>query len=48
MFDSLDEQMKHDDAEQGGKVQRIICWAGGLLAAILVLGGIYFGVRLME
>lgn len=48
MFDSLDEQMKHDAAEGGGKVQRIICWTAGVLVAILVLGGIYFGVRMLE
>jgi len=48
MFESLDDQMKHDAAEAGGKVQRIICWTAGVLVAILVLGGIYFGVRMLE
>jgi len=48
MFDSLDDQMKHDADAQGGKVQRIVCWAAAVLAAVLVLGGIYFGARLLE
>ncbi len=48
MFESLDDQMKHDAAQEGGKVQRILCWTAGVLVAMLVLGGIYLGVRLLE
>ena len=31
----------------GGKVQRILCVAAAFLAAVLLLGGIYFGVRML-
>jgi len=48
MFESLDDQMKHDAAAEGGKLQRIICWTAGVLVAVLVLGGIILGVRMLE
>jgi hypothetical protein len=48
MFESLDEQMQQDAAQAGGKVQRILCWTAGVLPAVLVRGGLYFGVKLLE
>lgn len=48
MFESLEDQIKRDTAEQRSKLQTILTWAAGVLVAILVLGGIYLSVRLLE
>lgn len=48
MFETLDDQMKQDAAREGGKTQRILCWAAAFLVAVLVLGGLYYGVQLLE
>jgi hypothetical protein len=48
MFESLDDQIRHDTAEQRSKLQAVLTWAAGVLVAILVVGGIYLGVRLLE
>ena len=48
MFDSLDEQMKHDVEETTTKRQRILQWVLVALTSILLFGGLYMGVRLLE
>jgi len=48
MFDSLDEKIKHDDAVETSRNERI---AKGLMIAILsvvLFGGLYFAVRMAE
>ncbi len=47
MFDSLDEQIKHDLEAQSSKSQRIIKWITVGFVAVLLFGGIYMGVRLV-
>jgi len=44
MFDSLDEQMKHDLEKQTTSQQRILLWIAIALASIVIFGGLYFGV----
>ena len=44
MFDSLDEQMKHDLEKQTSSQQRILLWIAIALASIVIFGGLYFGV----
>ena len=44
MFDSLDEQMKHDLEKQTSSKQRMLLWLAIALASILIFGGLYFGV----
>ena len=48
MFDSLDEQMKHDEQETTSNKERILRWVMVAIVSILVFGGLYFGVRLVE
>jgi len=48
MFESLDDQIKHDVAAESSKKERILCWVAAVAATVLVLGGLYFGVRLLE
>lgn len=47
MFESLDEQMKHDDAETSTPKERMLKWALTGLVAIILFGGLYMGVRLL-
>ena len=48
MFDSLDEQMKKDTDRETTPKQRILMWVAIAVASILLFGGLYFGVRLIE
>ena len=48
MFDSLEERIRHDDAEDTTTKQRMF---KGLLVAVisvLLFGGLYFVVRILE
>jgi hypothetical protein len=44
MFDTLDDQMKQDD--QGSSIaSRLVPWAVGFLATVVVLGGLWLAMR---
>ncbi len=44
MFDSLDEQIKHDLEKQTSSKQRLLLWIAIALASIVIFGGLYIGV----
>ena len=48
MFDSLDEQMKHDDAVVTSPRERIWKWATVAVVSVLVFGGLYMAIQMME
>ena len=48
MFDSLDEQIKHDDAVEITRRERIFKAAIVTVLSILLFGGLYFAVRILE
>ncbi len=48
MFDSLDEQMKKDLDKETTKKQRMLMYLVIAVASVLLFGGLYFGVRLIE
>ncbi len=48
MFDSLDEQMKHDAAAQTTPTERMFKWAAVTIVSVLVFGGIYLAIQMME
>jgi hypothetical protein len=48
MFDSLDEQMKHDDDVEVTSRARIIQWVAVAAFSILAFGGLYMAVRMFE
>ena len=48
MFESLDEQMKHVDAETSTPMERMLKWMLVGLVSIVLFGGIFMGVRLLE
>ena len=46
MFDSLADRIRED--EQESAAQRYIKWAAVLVIAVVLFGGLYFGVRFLE
>ena len=48
MFDSLDEQMKHDDAMVTTPWERVFKWATVAVVSVLVFGGVYLAIQLTE
>jgi len=48
MFESLDEQIKHDQAVETSSKERWLQLLAGLLLAVVVFGGLYFGIRMLE
>jgi hypothetical protein len=48
MFESLDDHIKHDTETESTRTQRVLQWVMALVAGILVFGGLYYGVRLLD
>jgi len=48
MFDSLDDQMKHDLRESSSRGERVLLWISVAVVSVLVFGGLYVGVRVLE
>ena len=47
MFDSLDEQMKHDDALTTSRQEVVIKWILYVVASVVVFGGVLSAVWMM-
>ena len=47
MFDSLDDQMKHDAHLETTKGQQAVKWAVIVALSILLFSGLYYAVRMM-
>ena len=48
MFDSLDDQMKHDAALETTTKERVLRWIAVGIVSVVLFGGLYLGVRLLE
>lgn len=48
MFDSLDDQMKRDQARESTRTERMIRYAAVAVTSVLLFGGLYLGVRLLD
>ena len=48
MFDSLDDQMKHDDAMETTSGQRMTKWAAIAAISLVLFGCLYAGIRMLE
>jgi hypothetical protein len=47
MFESLDEQLKLDAHKSMSSSERAIRWVLGIAIALIVFGGLYWGVHMM-
>jgi hypothetical protein len=47
MFESLDDQMKHDDMETTTPREKYLRWALVAIVSIALFSGLYMGVRLL-
>ncbi len=48
MFDSLADRIREDDHQQVTNTERYIRWAAVIVISIVLFGGLYMGVRLLE
>jgi len=48
MFDSLDEKIKQDDAVEVSRKERVVKGVVIAVLSILLFGGLYLAVRLLE
>jgi hypothetical protein len=48
MFDSLDDQMKADERRETTTAERYMRWVVVAITSIVVFGGLYYGVRMLE
>ena len=48
MFDSLADRIKEDEHQAVNNTERLIRWAAVIVISIVLFGGLYMGVRLME
>jgi hypothetical protein len=48
MFDSLADRIKADEHQQVNNTERVIRWLAVIVLSVLLFGGLYFGVRMLE
>ena len=48
MFDSLSDRMKEDENKEVNTTEKAIRWVVVTIVSLLVFGGLYFSVRLLE
>jgi hypothetical protein len=48
MFDSLADQIKADEHKSVNQTERIVRWLVVAVLSILLFGGLYMGIRMLE
>ena len=48
MFDMLSDQMKRDDHLQISNNERLVYWLVVVIVSVLVFGGLYFGIHVLQ
>jgi hypothetical protein len=48
MFESLSDRIKADDAREINQTERVLRWIAVTVVSIVVFGGLYFGVSMLE
>jgi hypothetical protein len=48
MFNSLDEEMKHDDQATSTPRERRIFYAAVMMVSIILFGGLYAAIKYLE
>jgi hypothetical protein len=48
MFDSLADQIKHDEQEQVNRAERFLRWTAITVLSVVAFGGLYLGIHLLH
>ena len=48
MFDSLTDRIREDEHKEVNQTERIIRWAVVAVLSIVIFGGLYLGIRMLE
>ena len=48
MFDSLADRIREDDRKEINNTERYIRWAAVIVISVVLFGGLYMGVKLLE
>jgi len=48
MFDSLADRIKADDHQEVNTTERVIRYVAVAVLSVLLFGGLYFGVRMLQ
>ena len=48
MFDSLADKIREDDHKEVNQTERVIRWVVVALLSIVLFGGLYMGIRLLQ
>jgi hypothetical protein len=48
MFESLADQIRHDEHEQVSSRERVVRWVTVVIVSIVVFGGLYAAVQMLE
>lgn len=48
MFDSLADRMKADERQETNNTEKVIRFLAVVVLSVLLFGGLYFGVRMLE
>jgi len=48
MFDSLSDRIREDEHKEVSTAQRTTQWLAMILLAVLVFGGLYYAVRMLQ
>ena len=48
MFDSLADRIREDDQKEVNSKERIVKWIAISVLSVLLFGGLYMGVRMLE
>ena len=48
MFDSLADQIRHDEHLQVSNSERLVRWLAVAVASVVIFGGLYLGIQLLR
>jgi len=48
MFDSLADRIREDDQKESNSTERIVRWVIVVVVSVVVFGGIYWGMHLLQ
>ena len=48
MFDSLADRIREDEHKEVNTTERVLRWIAIAVISVVLFGGLYYGVRMME